>query len=48
VLKWLREHGYPWNSDTMYHARVKKHADIIKWALENGCSETKRYISKYF
>ena len=37
VLKWARQNGYPWNSDTCIYAAYNGHFEILKWARLNGC-----------
>ena len=38
TLKWLREHGFPWDCHTTFGAGILGHADVFFWAVENGCS----------
>ena len=40
VLKWAREHGCPWDSDTCTYATVFGHTTLLRWAREHGCPET--------
>jgi hypothetical protein len=37
VLRWARENGCPWNSNTCSSAANGGHFEILKWARENGC-----------
>lgn len=37
VLKWLREKGCPWDSETCTAAASAKNFEILKYARENGC-----------
>ena len=37
VLKWAREIGCKWNSDTCSFAAKNGHLEVLKWARENGC-----------
>ena len=37
MLKWLREHGCPWDASTCDVARNFKHPEVLQWALDNGC-----------
>ena len=37
VLKWARENGCDWNSDTCSFAADNGHLEVLKWARENGC-----------
>ena len=36
VLRWLREHGYPWGASTC-DAASRGHLDVLKWLREQGC-----------
>ena len=47
LLKWLREHGYPWGGDldgsaTCYHAAREGHLHVLKWARANGAPWNER------
>ena len=37
VLKWARENGCEWNSNTCANAALNGHLEVLKWARENGC-----------
>jgi hypothetical protein len=37
VLKWLREHHCPWDAHTVEQATAAGRADVLQWALDNGC-----------
>jgi hypothetical protein len=37
-LKWLRTRGYPWDKFTIVFANMRGHADVVRWARENGCA----------
>jgi hypothetical protein len=37
VLKWAREHGCPWNSDTCSFAARGGHLTVLRWARKQGC-----------
>ena len=37
MLKWARENGCDWNSDTCANAAINGHLEVLKWARENGC-----------
>ena len=37
VLKYLHQHNFFWNEDTMYHALNGGHLDCLKFAHQNGC-----------
>ena len=37
VLRWLRENGCPWSSDTARRAALGGHLDALRWAVINGC-----------
>ena len=37
VLKWARENGCEWNSNTCANAAENGHLEVLKWARENGC-----------
>ena len=37
TLKWAREHGCDWNSNTCYVAAREGHLDCLIWAREHGC-----------
>ncbi len=37
ILKWARENGCDWGTDTCSSAAAGGHFEIIKWARENGC-----------
>jgi hypothetical protein len=37
LLKWARQNGFPWDSDTCDNAAEGGHLELIKWARENGC-----------
>lgn len=37
TLKWLREHGFVWDSRTCIYAARNNRTNILKWAIENGC-----------
>ena len=39
MLKWLREHDCPWDTDTIWQAAEAGHADVLQWALDNGCAD---------
>ena len=32
VLKWLRQHGCPWDSPTSHDAAAGSHLELLKWA----------------
>jgi len=40
VLKWLREHGCPWDEGTCNLAAENGHFETLKWAREHGCPWT--------
>lgn len=35
LLKWLREHGAPWDERTCYEAVSEGHLDVLVWAVAN-------------
>ena len=37
VLKWARENGCPWDSNTCIMAIAARRTDILTWARANGC-----------
>ena len=37
ILKWARENGCPWDSNTCANAALNGHLEVLKWARENGC-----------
>jgi hypothetical protein len=37
LLKWAREKGCPWDSDTCAYAAKGGHLEVLKWARQNGC-----------
>ena len=37
MLVWLREHNCPWCERTCAEAADAGHADVLQWALDNGC-----------
>ena len=37
VLKWARENGCEWDSDTCSDAALNGHLSVLKWARKNGC-----------
>ena len=37
VLRWARENGFPWDSNTTTFARDAGHTECLEWALANGC-----------
>ncbi len=40
ILKWARENGCIWNSNTCTNAAYYGHLEILKWALENHCNRS--------
>lgn len=46
ILKWLREHNYPWNSDVPKEAALNGHLETLKWAIENECDYNKYKMSE--
>jgi hypothetical protein len=38
VLKWARENGHGWNTNTCYLAAKHGRLEVLKWAQENGCN----------
>ncbi len=39
ILKFLRKEGCPWDYRTCFWAAKKGRADILQWAIDNGCPE---------
>ncbi|ATE82286.1 Ankyrin repeat domain containing protein [Pandoravirus salinus] len=37
VVRWLREHDYPWDTRTCAAAAHSGHTDILWWAIAHGC-----------
>jgi hypothetical protein len=37
LLKWTRENGCDWDSDTCTDAALGGYLELLKWARENGC-----------
>jgi hypothetical protein len=37
TLKWLRDHGFPWDEHTCAFAARKGHFSLLKWAREQNC-----------
>eukprot|EP00873_Tetraselmis_striata_P008535 jgi/Tetstr1/428799/TSEL_018786.t1 len=37
VLKWAREHGCPWDEDTLSGAPNTGHLDVLPWSRGEGC-----------
>jgi phosphoserine aminotransferase len=37
VLKWARENGCEWESNTCSCAAWNGHLEVLKWAKNNGC-----------
>ena len=49
VLKWARENGCDWDSNTCSYAAENGHLEVLKWARENGCewdSDTCAYAAR--
>ena len=42
ILKWAREHGCPWGSDTCSSAARNGHLSCLQWARQNGCPWDRR------
>lgn len=37
MLKWLHQHGAPWNQETCTAAIDAHQMDILQWAIKRGC-----------
>jgi hypothetical protein len=37
LLRWLHQHGMPWDVETCRAAIRKNHFQILKWAVQRGC-----------
>ncbi len=37
MLKWLRENGCPWDTETCNEAAMAGHREMLQWAVDNGC-----------
>ena len=37
TLKWLREHGCPWDENVTAVAAENGHFEMLKWLHEHGC-----------
>ena len=46
LLKFLREHGCPWDSKTCSSAACNGHLECLKYAHENGCPWDEKTCSK--
>jgi len=46
MLKWLREHGFQWDSLTIANAAGEGHISVLKWAIDNGCAFDERACAK--
>jgi len=46
LLKWLHQHGVPWNEETCQAAIRQNHFHVLKWAIERGC-RTGKDLYKY-
>jgi hypothetical protein len=44
ILKWVREHGCPWDEHTCTEAASKGDLEKLKWAREHGCPCTEKAI----
>jgi hypothetical protein len=33
------DHGCPWDERTCWFAECQGHADVLRWAIDNGCHE---------
>ena len=42
VLKWARDNGCEWDSDTCTYVARNGHLEVLKWARENGCEWNKQ------
>jgi len=43
VLKYLREHGCPWDLRTFHRAHLNNHIDCLNYATQNQCPGWERY-----
>ncbi len=49
MLKYVRSFGCHWDEYTCWMAAINGHADVLRWAIFNGCPEpldSDRYIQK--
>lgn len=46
VLKWAREHNYPWDAWVRVNAFMGGHIDVLNWAKKNGCPRFDPYIDE--
>jgi hypothetical protein len=37
VLRWMREHDYPWDVRVCHQAAAGGHLEVLQWAREHGC-----------
>ena len=37
MLRWAREHGCPWDEETLNAAAAGGHVEVLSWAHEHGC-----------
>jgi hypothetical protein len=37
VLRWAREHDYPWDEETCAYAARGRQLEVLKWAREGHC-----------
>jgi hypothetical protein len=37
TLQWLREKNCPWDEVVTFRAATRRHIEVLRWALENGC-----------
>lgn len=47
MLKFMREHGYPWDYRTTEYAIAWGHLDVLKWALSQGCEFRKDHYGHW-
>jgi len=44
VLKYLHEHGCPWDSLTCYHAHENDHIEFLNYAIEQKCPGWRAFV----
>jgi hypothetical protein len=44
VLKYLHEHGCPWDSLTCYHAHENDHIEFLNYAIERECPGWRSFV----
>ena len=47
VLKWVREHGSPWDKLTCIYAAVSAPLEVLQWAMEHGAPVSPSHAQWY-